>query len=387
MSPSSFFFQSRQLVHNLNQQSLASVTGYCQIKLETSEAESHGHYLGLSQGRVVYLGDQPLSWDTLIACLERYNLRLRQSKAQALLQTLKRRATPDQQQRLGMLVNLLEKMKLSKLDEVIQSLRLDVLARLDLELYEPSGCVDIVEDPQLVVLSPIQGFALSEILTESIHRRKQWDQLQAQIPSMRGIPTMNEQVAQRLQLKVEQRQRLETMTSQGRTLQEVAYDLGRDPLEVAKMFANWIRVGLVQLKLNTSTSAQFTILAIDDSQAMQTMIRRSLPGFRVITTGSPAEGLSLVFQQKPDLIVLDLTMPDIDGLDVCRTIRESPQFKQIPIIILTARDKLVDRFRGKLVGADTYLTKPFEAETFRDTVLGLLKATVPQSEASVATAC
>lgn len=383
MTSSKLSFQSGQFVRQLSQQKLASFTGYCRISLEIAGSEAPW-YLAFSQGRVIYLGPQPLSWDSLLSCLDHYNPRLRQPKAQALLETLKRRATPDQQARLSTLVTLLEKMKLSKLDDVIQSLRLSILSNLDLFLYEPSGQFELIEVPELIVLAPIQGFALSEIITESLHRRNQWDQLQ--IPSLNGIPVLNETMAHKLPLKPEQQQRLEQLTAQGQSLMAITYDLGRDPLDVAKMVANWIRLGWVTLKTETVPTPTYTILAIDDSPAMQTMIRRSLQGFRVLTTGNPAEGLSLVFQQKPHLVILDLTMPDIDGLDICRTIRETPQFKNTPIIILTARDKLVDRFRGRLVGADTYLTKPFEPETLKQTVSDLLQLNPPPTQKEVALA-
>ena len=102
-----------------------------------------------------------------------------------------------------------------------------------------------------------------------------------------------------------------------------------------------------------------TILVVDDDPDMLTIVRDHLllDGFRVMTADSGAAALAACRSDTPDLVVLDLMLPDTDGLQVCRTVRAT---SAVPIIILTAKDGVSDRVLGLEVGADDYLVKPFD---------------------------
>jgi two-component system, OmpR family, KDP operon response regulator KdpE len=106
---------------------------------------------------------------------------------------------------------------------------------------------------------------------------------------------------------------------------------------------------------------QSTILVIDDEpqilRALKTIL--SSKQFHVITANRGEEGLSLAATQNPDLIILDLTLPDIPGMEVCSQIRE---WSKVPIIILSVRDRESDKVLALDRGADDYLTKPFGIE-------------------------
>jgi two-component system alkaline phosphatase synthesis response regulator PhoP len=101
-----------------------------------------------------------------------------------------------------------------------------------------------------------------------------------------------------------------------------------------------------------------TILVIDDEPNIVQICRDYLAaaGFNVITAADGPQGLALARQERPDLIVLDLMLPGMDGLDLCREVRRE---QNTPIIMLTARVEETDRLIGLEVGADDYLTKPF----------------------------
>ncbi len=369
-----FSFQTQQLCQQLSQQGRTMFTGYCHLVLDpvpstpSQQPELHW-YLAFSQGKVVFLAEQKLDWPVLIRTLERFIPRLRTSKSKLVLQTLETRSTHEQRAVLGNLINVMERMGLLRPSEALQVIRQSILVHLDVHLYSRSGQARFTADPQLVTLAPIRGFDLQGLLNDCRTRQEQWQRLQNSIPSLTGIPVLNPEVLARYSLSPEQRQRLERMTRDHQSLFEIAVELAKDPLEVAQVFQRWIQKDLVKLQVDQRTLPQsYTLVAVDDSPAMQTLIRRTLPQFQVYTTGSAAEGLSLIFRHQPDLIVLDLTMPEIDGLEICRTIREMPQFKQTPIVILTARDGLMDKLKGRLVGANSYLTKPFEAESFKRAV-------------------
>lgn len=103
------------------------------------------------------------------------------------------------------------------------------------------------------------------------------------------------------------------------------------------------------------------ILVVDDEEPIRQLASMYLvkEGFTVETAGDGRAALSRINALKPDLVILDLMLPEIDGWTVCRELRRSPQTEHLPIVMLTARDDLIDRVLGLELGADDYLTKPF----------------------------
>jgi two-component system phosphate regulon response regulator PhoB len=103
------------------------------------------------------------------------------------------------------------------------------------------------------------------------------------------------------------------------------------------------------------------ILVIDDEVDLLELIRVNLDqaGYRVETAGSGREGLAALRRSPPDLLVLDLMLPDVSGTEICRQVRAAPELAQLPVLMLTAKADEVDRVVGFEVGADDYVTKPF----------------------------
>ena len=114
------------------------------------------------------------------------------------------------------------------------------------------------------------------------------------------------------------------------------------------------------------------ILVVDDDRRITSLLRRALraEGYEVRTANDGAEGLTRARERQPDLLVLDLLMPGIDGLEVCRRLREEGD---LPILILTAKDETEDRVRGLDTGADDYLVKPFDLDELLARVRALLR--------------
>jgi len=79
----------------------------------------------------------------------------------------------------------------------------------------------------------------------------------------------------------------------------------------------------------------------------------------VTSLGNPLKAIGLVFQLKPNLILCDIAMPEIDGYEICSMLRHSTLFRQVPIVMLTGKEGFIDRVRVSMVGATDYLTKPF----------------------------
>lgn len=104
------------------------------------------------------------------------------------------------------------------------------------------------------------------------------------------------------------------------------------------------------------------LLVVDDEENLRSMLSAALRhhGFEVSVAGSGREALSAVAETKPDLVVLDVMMPDLDGFEVCRRLRADND--QTPVLFLTARDSIEDKVRGLTLGGDDYLEKPFSLE-------------------------
>ncbi|HEY9651387.1 MAG TPA: response regulator [Coleofasciculaceae cyanobacterium] len=108
------------------------------------------------------------------------------------------------------------------------------------------------------------------------------------------------------------------------------------------------------------THKQPLIACIEDSPVLAYTLKKILmpAGYQVLIILEPMRGFSELIEHKPDLILLDLHLPNADGYSICKFLRETPVFKNTPIIILTARDTQIDRFRAKQVGATEFLAKP-----------------------------
>ena len=109
------------------------------------------------------------------------------------------------------------------------------------------------------------------------------------------------------------------------------------------------------------------ILAIDDEQGILELLTMGLSkeGFTVLTAASGKSGLDLAKTAKPQLVILDKHMPDMDGLDVCRILKESEETRGIPILFLSRKNEIQDKVVGLEVGAEDYIAKPFD---FRELV-------------------
>jgi twitching motility two-component system response regulator PilG len=113
------------------------------------------------------------------------------------------------------------------------------------------------------------------------------------------------------------------------------------------------------------------VMVIDDSKTIrrtaETLLKKA--GCDVITATDGFEALSVIADNHPDIIFVDIMMPRLDGYQTCALIKNNKDFKQTPVIMLSSKDSLFDRARGRVVGSDQYLTKPFT----KDELLGAIR--------------
>ncbi len=115
------------------------------------------------------------------------------------------------------------------------------------------------------------------------------------------------------------------------------------------------------------------LVVVDDDRALREVLRRTLTlaGYQVALAESGAEALALLADGDPDAVVLDIGLPDIDGLEVCRQLRAEGD--RVPVLMLTARDAVADRIDGLDAGADDYLVKPFDVDELKARLRALLR--------------
>ncbi|HPQ26254.1 MAG: twitching motility response regulator PilG [Gammaproteobacteria bacterium] len=113
------------------------------------------------------------------------------------------------------------------------------------------------------------------------------------------------------------------------------------------------------------------VMVIDDSKTIrrtaETLLKKA--GCEVLTATDGFEALSIIADNHPDLIFVDIMMPRLDGYQTCALIKHNELYRDIPVIMLSSKDGLFDRARGRIVGSEQYLTKPFT----RDELLGAIK--------------
>ncbi len=117
------------------------------------------------------------------------------------------------------------------------------------------------------------------------------------------------------------------------------------------------------------------VLVVDDEEYIQHILNFSFgaEGYEVITAANGAEAIEKAVNEKPDVIVLDIMMPKMDGYEACKKLKSDPQTKAIPVILLTAKGRDVDRRLGSDAGADDYVVKPFSPGRLIERVEGMIK--------------
>ncbi len=126
------------------------------------------------------------------------------------------------------------------------------------------------------------------------------------------------------------------------------------------------------------TLSGLRIMLIDDSRTIRRSAETMLnsEGCEVITANDGFEALALIHRHEPDLIFVDIMMPRLDGYQTCAIIKNNSRFRRVPVIMLTSKDGLFDKARGRIVGSDHYLTKPFT----RDELLSAVREQLSISE-------
>jgi twitching motility two-component system response regulator PilG len=126
------------------------------------------------------------------------------------------------------------------------------------------------------------------------------------------------------------------------------------------------------------------VLVVDDSPTVRKIVQLTLQRerIRVVTAGDGLTALAAVADEQPDLILLDIMLPRMDGYNICQVIRKNMAYRDLPIIMLSGKDGLFDKMRGKLAGSTEYMTKPFDSVELAQTVKRYLDSPAARERAA-----
>jgi two-component system, OmpR family, phosphate regulon response regulator PhoB len=148
---------------------------------------------------------------------------------------------------------------------------------------------------------------------------------------------------------------------------------------------DWSVQSGVSLRSKVPKTARSTILVVDDEPEICELVSYNLAreGYRVLTERDGESGLERVFKSPPDLLILDLLLPKLSGLEVLQSIRTEPRTRSLPVLILSARGAEMDKLVGFERGADDYLTKPFSPKELVARVTAILRRTRGEESAAL----
>ena len=222
--------------------------------------------------------------------------------------------------------------------------------------------------PQLTSLE------ISSLLAKIVKQVQQWKQFHPHIQSPNQCPVISGVTELRVALPVNTFNTLRRWADGHTSIRQMARYLNRDVLTVAKAIYPFVQQGLVQVSYEPSVTLANNkkawsspetkvprVVCIDDDNVIRKTVESILNehGYEATGISSPLQALSLVFQIKPDLILCDIAMPELDGYEICTMLRSSSAFRQTPIVMLTGIDGFIDRVQARMAGATDYFTKPF----------------------------
>ena len=319
-------------------------------------------------GQIVYAGETDVSLLRLRDYLRRY-------QAEAAVDTISSASiaafnAPE----YGYLWALMENHSLTPAQgrSVIKSMIHETLFDL-LSLHQGSFIFEIGSPlaPQLMTLET------APLVAKTIKQVQEWKQFHPHLYSPDQCPLIANGGLLKKSLPEATFMTLDRYADGKTSLRQIARYLHRDIVTVARALYPYVKRGWLQLAhpdfddrsgskvrpyldfwQETKTPR---VVCIDDGATIRKTVEYILNqhGYEVTAIDNPLKALSLVFQLKPDLILCDIAMPELDGYEICAMLRKSTAFRQTPIVMLTGKDGFIDRVRARMVGATDYLTKPF----------------------------
>lgn len=337
------------------------------LLLVESQFSSKSWFIFFLDGKIIYAtnGDSTLS--RLQDYLRRYQIKVRLDERQLLSVAL--RNVPEYSYLVAMVQRNIIKPQVAR--SITHHLINETLFEL-LDLRQGNFIFQLGS-----VLSPVlNSLEITPVLVKITRQAQEWKHLYPHISHLDEPFVIVDLEQLKAALPTETVSKLILWTTNKTSLRQLARYFHRDIVTVAKTIYPYVLKGWVRQVSSVTDKSQVLfwhparsqknyggrILCIDDTitvcRAVESILQPN--GYEVMSITNPLEALSVVFQKKPDLILCDITMPHLDGYEICAMLRNSQAFRQIPIIVLTAKEGFIDRVKAKMVGATDYLTKPFK---------------------------
>jgi CheY-like chemotaxis protein len=358
------FQQGPELLESLTNLSQGLKTnGYWRFQFDylARQNKATSWYLGMVDGRLCCSYSSLWSTNNLSKTLYRYVSQAQQPKIKAYLSDL---------HQSGQIATLSPKAVLSEILingwahkwQLEAALRMKILVDMDTYLTLGAGQAEFIEDDNLVNDLPFRGYSVADLGKISLERQANWQQFKQFLPSMNLVPILNPEKFLKANLNDSQRIWVEQQVKHKLPLSRIASRLGQDPLEVAKAFLKLVSAGIIQLVPPEQLSTP-TIMVIDDSPLVLRQFQQWIGalGYPVILCQHAEQAINTIKQTKPSLIFLDINMPQISGFDLVKQIRMMPDIAKIQVVILTAEQKLSNKWRAQWSNCE-FLTKPLSTE-------------------------
>jgi CheY-like chemotaxis protein len=374
----------------------------CSDSQEINQSKLGVWHLFFSKGKLVFSSTNEIRLVNILEVLQNYipsfrdsNLKYR-NKLNEILLSVKDK---DDISVLRLLTELTLKTGLIEYQEITQAIQKHLLFEFDLYLFNFSGNVKIVFDKTVDHRRPIVGFDLEQIIFLAKQRRIQLQKLREVIPSLSCSVKCNEQNAHWKALPNGQQQKIKQLVNSGNNLEEIRYKLGEDSLKIIKTFAKLIDKKLVVIDsgiddLDLSLINQFPVVPevseisvpkvaiIDDSPVLLKNFEKIVTdwGYSVRCCNDALVAVNFLLESPPEIIFLDVNMPNLSGFQLMKVIRLQPELSIIPLVVLTAEKTLMNRQRAKW-SKSVFLTKPtssMEIDSFKSDLKSLLQTMLPK---------
>jgi CheY-like chemotaxis protein len=380
-------------------------SGYFRITFSNSHEKDRlkldAWHLFFSKGKLVFSSNKEIRLVNILEVLQNYipnfrdtNLKYK-NKLNEILCSVKDK---DEVSILRLLTELTLKTGLVEYQEITQAIQKHLLSELDLYLFDFAGNVKIVFDKTIDYRRPVIGFDLEQIIFLAKQRRIQLQKLREVIPSLSCSVKCNEQNAHWKALPSGQQQKIKQLVSSGNNLEEIRYKLGEDSLKIVKTFAKLIDKKLVVLDsgiddLDISLIDRLPLVPevtkvsipkvaiIDDSPVLLKNFEKIVTdwGYSVRCCNDALAAVNFLLESPPEIVFLDVNMPNISGFQLMKVIRLQPELSTIPLVVLTAEKTLMNRQRAKWAKS-VFLTKPTtntEIDSFKSDLKSLLQTMLP----------
>jgi twitching motility two-component system response regulator PilG len=327
------------------------------------KAPEQSWFVFFLNGRIIYAGSSSADLSRLRDYLRRYNIE------RALDYTDSSRIATINAPEYGYLWTLLETHVLSSAQgrSIIQGMVQETLFDL-FSLHQGSFIFELGSAlaPQLLTLET------APLIVQIMKQVQEWKQFHPYIQSPDHHLLIVDHDQLRKSLKASSVEALVRWIDGKTSLRQMARYLNQTIVTVARAVHPYVQQGVVQMQSGLpllegvavqqrSSSQPPRIVCVDDGATVRQIVEQCLhqQGYQATSISNPLKALSLLFQLKPDLILCDIAMPELDGYEICAMLRRSTAFRETPIVMLTGKDGFIDRVKARMVGATDYLTKPF----------------------------